>query len=94
MDVAIRQSAAASLSLRVTLASYATQSIEYAFYFPVAGTYEHFPVHVSKNVRMVSAAPPGRLKAGERSPRTLVIAPVHRPPEGRNLQRPTTERGA
>jgi hypothetical protein len=55
-----------SRSVPVTLASYATQSIEYAFYFPVAGTYEHFPVHVSKNERMVSAAPPVRLKAVDR----------------------------
>jgi hypothetical protein len=55
-----------SRSVPVTLASYATQSIEYAFYFATAGTYEHFPVHVSKNERMIAAAPPGRLKAVDR----------------------------
>jgi hypothetical protein len=55
-----------SRSVPVTLASYATQSIEYAFYFPVAGTTEHFPVHVSKNERMIAAAPPVRLKAVDR----------------------------
>jgi hypothetical protein len=55
-----------SRSVPVTLASYATQSIEYAFYFAVAGTYEHFPVHVSKNERMIAAAPPQRLKAVDR----------------------------
>ena len=30
------------------------QLLEYAFYFATAGTYEHFPVHVSKNERMIS----------------------------------------
>lgn len=55
-----------SRSVPVTLASYATQSIEYAFYFPVAGTYEHFPVHASKNEKTVASAPPVRLKAVDR----------------------------
>src|SRR5204862_7927660 len=42
-----------SKSIPVTLAAYAAHSIEYAFYFAVAGTYEHFPVHVSKNESMI-----------------------------------------
>ncbi|HVE41614.1 MAG TPA: hypothetical protein VNM14_17105 [Planctomycetota bacterium] len=55
-----------SRSVPVTLGAYATQQFEYAFYFPAAGTYEHFPVHVSKNERMIAAAPPVRLKAVDR----------------------------
>jgi len=55
-----------SRSVSVTLAAYATQQFEYAFYFPAAGTYEHFPVHVSKNERMIAAAAPVRLKAVDR----------------------------
>ena len=55
-----------SRSVPVTLASYATQSIEYAFYFAVPGTHAHFPVHVSKNERMIAAAPPVRLQAVDR----------------------------
>lgn len=55
-----------SRSVPVTLASYATQSIEYAFYFAVPGSYPHFPVHVSKNERMIAAAAPVRLQAVDR----------------------------
>ncbi|MBI2900051.1 MAG: hypothetical protein HYY17_07685 [Planctomycetes bacterium] len=44
------------------LASYATESIEYAFYFPAPGTFTHFPVHVAKNERLVASAEPARLK--------------------------------
>ena len=55
-----------SRSVPVTLGAYATQQFEYAFYFAVPGTYEHFPVHVSKNERMIAAAPPVRLKGVDR----------------------------
>jgi hypothetical protein len=55
-----------SKSIPVTLAAYAAHSVEYAFYFATAGTYPHFPVHVSKNESMIAAAPPVRLKAVDR----------------------------
>jgi hypothetical protein len=55
-----------SKSIPVTLAAYAAHSIEYAFYFAVPGTYQHFPVHVSKNESMIASAQPVRLKAVDR----------------------------
>jgi hypothetical protein len=56
----------ATRSVRVALAPYAAQSIEYAFYFPAAGDWTHFPVHVSRNEALIASAPPVRLKAVER----------------------------
>ncbi|NUN47922.1 MAG: hypothetical protein HUU15_03730 [Candidatus Brocadiae bacterium] len=46
----------------VELSSYNTESIEYAFYFPAAGTFPHFPVHVARNEELIASAPPVRLK--------------------------------
>ncbi|MBI2923365.1 MAG: hypothetical protein HYY18_20095 [Planctomycetes bacterium] len=46
----------------VELSSYATESIEYAFYFPAPGTFAHFPVHVAKNEQLIASAEPARLK--------------------------------
>jgi hypothetical protein len=40
----------------VHLGPYATQSIEYSFYFPLPGTFGHFPVHVAKDERLVASA--------------------------------------
>lgn len=40
------------------LASYATEAIEFAFYFPAAGDFLHYPVHVAKDEALVAAAPP------------------------------------
>jgi len=45
----------------VELAAYATQSIEYAFYFPAPGAFAHFPVHVARNERLIACAEPARL---------------------------------
>lgn len=52
--------------LHVELSSYATESLEYSFYFPAAGTYEHYPVHVSKNEQLIAQAPPAVLKVVEK----------------------------
>jgi hypothetical protein len=47
--------------LHVRIEPFATQSIEYAFYFPAPGDFGHFPAHVAKNETLVAAAPPTRL---------------------------------
>jgi hypothetical protein len=44
------------------LSSYATESIEYTFYFPSPGTFSHYPVHVAKNELLIASAEPVRLK--------------------------------
>jgi len=41
---------------QVTLEPYATQTMEYYFYFPEAGNYMHYPVHVAKNEKLVARA--------------------------------------
>lgn len=46
----------------VELASYNTESLEYAFYFPAPGTFPHFPVHVARDEQLVASAEPVRLK--------------------------------
>ncbi len=46
----------------VELSSYATESMEYAFYFPAPGTFPHYPVHVAKNEQLIVSAEPTRLK--------------------------------
>ncbi len=38
-----------------------THSIEYGFYFPSPGEFEHFPVHVAKNEALVASAAPSLL---------------------------------
>lgn len=43
------------------LSSYATESIEYSFYFPAPGTFPHFPVHVAKNEGLIAFAEPVKL---------------------------------
>jgi len=45
-------------SVFLTLEPYHTQTLEYFFYFPAAGQFAHFPVHVSRNDTIVAFAPP------------------------------------
>ncbi|HEX7900588.1 MAG TPA: hypothetical protein VF950_22680 [Planctomycetota bacterium] len=52
--------------IHVELSSYATETHEYAFYFPVAGVYDHYPVHVSRNEKLVASAVPWPLKVVDR----------------------------
>jgi hypothetical protein len=40
------------------LEPYRTQTIDYLFYFPRAGRFAHFPVHVAKNEALVASAAP------------------------------------
>ena len=44
--------------MHVDLTPYATTTVEYAFYFPAAGTFAHYPVHVSKNDQLIAYAEP------------------------------------
>ncbi len=43
-------------SKALMLGPYATQTIEYLFYFPVAGDYAHYPVHVARDGELVAEA--------------------------------------
>jgi hypothetical protein len=45
-------------TLHLTLEPYNTQTVEYYFYFPAAGEFAHFPVHVAKNDKLIAAAEP------------------------------------
>lgn len=45
-------------STLVDLEPYRTQTLDYAFYFPLPGRFAHFPVHVAKNEQFVAAAEP------------------------------------
>jgi hypothetical protein len=40
------------------LEPYHTQTIDFLFYFPKAGTFSHYPAHVAKNEALVAAASP------------------------------------
>jgi hypothetical protein len=43
---------------QLDLEPYRTQTIDYLFYFPAAGRFPQFPVHVAKNEQFVAAAKP------------------------------------
>jgi hypothetical protein len=43
-------------STRLWLAAYATESVEYAFYFPREGRFSHFGAHVSAGAQLVACA--------------------------------------
>jgi hypothetical protein len=45
-------------SVAIDLQPFATHRLEYFFYFPAAGKYQHYPVHVSKNSRLTAFAAP------------------------------------
>ncbi|MCI5209485.1 MAG: hypothetical protein D3910_11985, partial [Candidatus Electrothrix sp. ATG2] len=45
-------------SRHAVLEPYSTQSQEYFFYFPKAGIFPHYPVHVARNEQVVAAAEP------------------------------------
>lgn len=46
----------------VQLQPYATQTIEYAFYFPQAGSFAHYPAHASSDGKLLAAADPATLQ--------------------------------
>jgi hypothetical protein len=45
-------------SERIALQPYNTAAIEYYFYFPKSGKFEHFPVHASEDGKLLAFAPP------------------------------------
>ncbi|MFW6114242.1 MAG: hypothetical protein ACOC7K_00710, partial [bacterium] len=45
-------------TVNVDLQPYHTETLEYHFYFPAAGQFPHFPVHVARNEKLVAAAEP------------------------------------
>jgi len=45
-------------SAHVNLQPYHTQTVEYYFYFPLAGDFAHYPVQVAKNEKLVAFAEP------------------------------------
>ena len=42
----------------LTLEPYRTETVDYHFYFPASGTFEHYPVHVSRDDVAIAAATP------------------------------------
>ena len=48
-------------SVHVDLQPYHTQTLDYYFYFPAAGQFPHFPVHVAKNGELIAFAAPTTL---------------------------------
>jgi hypothetical protein len=56
-------------SVSLTLEPYHTQTIEYFFYFPAAGQFPHFPVHVGHKADLVAFAPPFTLNVVEQPSR-------------------------
>jgi hypothetical protein len=59
-------------SVHIGLQPYATQTLEYHFYFPAPGQYPHYPVHVAKNERLLAQAEPFTLNVVERLSRVDV----------------------
>ena len=53
-------------SVPLDLEPYHTHTIDYFFYFPKAGKFAHFPVHVAKNEQFVIAAQPVILNVVEK----------------------------
>jgi len=53
-------------SVSVDLQPYHTQTVEYQFYFPAAGTFTHYPVQVAKNEAMLAHGRATTLKAVEK----------------------------
>ena len=45
-------------AVQVSLEPYHTQTLEYHFYFPLAGKFVHYPVQVAKNEERIAAAAP------------------------------------
>jgi len=52
--------------VHMDLTAYATQTLEYYFYFPLTGEFPHYPVHVARNETLIAFVAPTTLKAVER----------------------------
>ncbi len=55
----------ATKSVHTQLEPYATETIEYFFYFPAAGRFPHYPVQVAKNEELLAAGEPVQLSVVE-----------------------------
>ncbi len=51
----------ATKTVHLNLEPYHTQTLDYYFYFPVAGSFTHFPVQFARNETLIAAAPPATL---------------------------------
>ncbi|MCY2932307.1 MAG: hypothetical protein NTV86_23000, partial [Planctomycetota bacterium] len=49
--------------LHVQLDPFSTQKIEYYFYFPLPGAFEHYGVHVAREGKLIAATEAGKLNA-------------------------------
>jgi hypothetical protein len=54
-------------TLYLNLEPYHTQTIDYHFYFPAAGQFPHFPVHVAKNDDLIAFASPVTLNVVDKA---------------------------
>jgi hypothetical protein len=54
----------------VELEPYATQQIEYAFYFPAAGSFAHYPAHAAEKGKLAAHAQPRTLPSSRCRPRS------------------------
>lgn len=52
-------------SVHIDLQPFSTQTLEYHFYFPAAGRYPHYPVHVAKNEKLLAHVEPFTFTAVE-----------------------------
>ncbi|MFW5869393.1 MAG: hypothetical protein ACOCVI_00675 [Planctomycetota bacterium] len=52
----------ATRATHVNIEPYRTHTLDYCFYFPTTGQYEHFPVHVAMDESPIAAAKPVTLK--------------------------------
>ena len=43
-------------TIQLDLAAFSTQTFEYAFYFPIAGHFDHYPAHVSTGEKVLAVA--------------------------------------
>ncbi len=54
----------------VSLNGYGSASLEYAFYFPAAGTFDHYPAHVGEDGELIAFAPAARIVVAD-APSTI-----------------------
>jgi hypothetical protein len=57
-------------TVHVDLEPYRTQTVDYQFYFPRAGKFQHFPAHVAKSEKVVAVAPTAQIEVLEK-PRSI-----------------------
>jgi len=51
----------------IEIPAYSTKMLEYSFYFPALGQYKHYPVHASRNGRIIGFGQPRVLKVVNKS---------------------------